>query len=140
LDINIIDYLLYIYLRLRYVVANNIVVLNNNLIFICRTPLSTAPLLNDYLKNKMSMHEQELIRKAKGVRSRVKVLESICGAMDRDRTDYRHGSLCDAFKSHIASSREEYNAIFDEIRICGIYSTFGHGVRYSRDRLPIPVS
>lgn len=136
LDINIFDSLLDIYLALRYVVAE--VVLDTNLILLYNTPMSTAPALNWLLNKKMRVHEDELFRKAKGLRSRARTLENICGAMDKDRTDNRHGSLYDSFKEHIASSREEYDAILAEIRICRIYTSAPAWISYSRDAMLSP--
>jgi len=122
LDINIIDSLLYIYLRLRYVVAKNIVVLNNNLILLYQTPLSTAPPLSLELSMKMQRHGNSLILKSRGIRAQARIFEIIGGAMDRDRTDNRHGSLSDAFQSHIDSCREEFNAMGAEHKLCMLYS------------------
>jgi hypothetical protein len=79
----------------------------------------------------MRSYKSFIFEKGMRIRSRARVLESICGAMDRDRTDNIHGSLHDAFKSHIAYCREEYNAIGAEYINCLIY--INEGRKYNED-------
>ena len=57
------------------------------------------------------------MNKAYRIRSRAKTLDIICGAMDKDRSDPKHGPLYDAFKQHIASLREEFNNIGAESEV-----------------------
>jgi len=117
LDIYIFDYL-----------VNTIVVLDSILILLYLNPLSTAPALSSELAARMHDYRFNYLIKTKAarIRSRAKVLEVICGALDRDRTDSRHGPLHDAFKEHISDCQKELWNIAKEARICRIYAVYGN--------------
>jgi len=114
---------------LRYVVAE--VVLDTNLIFMYATPFSTAPPLSHYLSNKMRDPCPAMFLKNEQIRARVKVLESIAGAMEReDGTDSRHIPLSHVFREHIASCRKEVKAMGEELKTIRIYSFAGNDMNY----------
>lgn len=127
LDIYIIDYLFNLSLRFRYVVvAVKDEVLNTCLILIYQTTLSTAPALSPQLINKMELHAEGLIRKGDRIRHRMRLLENVCGALDRDRTHHTHGSLHDAFKEYFETCRKEIRGdMAEEFATSIYYSHFG---------------
>lgn len=87
---------------------------NNGAIVLYANIFSTMPRLGHEMEVRIMNRMTKLGRRAEMLRSQVRVFESISSAMDRDRSDPRHGGLHDAFLSYNRSLETQINFLTNE--------------------------
>lgn len=88
-----------------------------SLIFVNRAEFITMPSLSPRLLMSTTRKQKEiahLLNKRKLEALQIRKLEIVANAMDRDRSDAKHGSLYDSLYSHIAPLKQEFRNLFIE--------------------------